>query len=167
MSALTLLILSLLGTYPGVTEDDVDRLAVVAEAIADESSSNPVFGTAEDTAFALVSIAKHESGLREAVQRCDQRGDNGRSIGLYQLMRGRSWQDYTSGEICGNDWVQARLALTVLERYQSRCQKCGPSWWFRGYAAGDPAVNTRAGRELFHGFLYEKSRVKEWRGLTQ
>lgn len=166
MSALTALVLALLGTYPGVTEGDVDRLAVVAEAIADESAANPVFGTAEDTAIALVAVAKHESGLKEAVQRCRVRGDNGRSIGLYQLMSGRAWQDYTSGEICGNDFVQARLALAVLDRYRTRCEKCGPAFWFRGYAAGDPGLNTRAGRELYHGWLFERTRVK-WLGQTQ
>lgn len=73
----------------------------------------------------LLAVAFHESGLRESVQDCtycdtDPRAcDGGRSMSMFQLMRGRAWGKHTKEEICSDNRLAARLALHWLTRFSN------------------------------------------------
>jgi hypothetical protein len=130
---------------------DAARLKEAARAIAAAAEATPLWpsdaGRAA-TASLLVAIAFHESGLREDVQRCRVRGDRGRSLGMFQLMRDASWSDVAPQTICDSDALQARLAAGALSRFRRVCEACFPQRWINGYASGDVRKPTRAASEI-------------------
>ena len=64
----------------------------------------------------LVAIAHHESGFLASVDTCTRRGDTGRSITLFQILRGPNWEGHSAQEICADRKLAVRLALNVLVR---------------------------------------------------
>lgn len=135
------------------TADDGEtaRLSAIAESIALEADAGPLWpgeaGRAA-TATLLLAIGVHESGLREEVQHCRVRGDNGRSIGLFQLMHRVACAPWSVEDVCGSDRLQASLALSVLHRHQDQCPRCAPRRWIAGYASGDGRRDSQAAREI-------------------
>lgn len=139
-----------LARYCGIAED-------VAH-VTEHASRLPFRGHAaqEATAVALIGIAWHESRLRGDVQDCSycrknpKACDVGRSMSIYQLMRGRAWGPYSQKQICSSNRLATWLALRVLVMNAERAET--PRGMFFGYASGDPGRNTRAGRELLNGW---------------
>jgi hypothetical protein len=135
----------------GLASPSDDRLVPVADAVAAVSADAPVFaGDAGDaaTAFALAAIGRHESGLRESVRCCRLRGDQGRSIGIFQVMRGElGWGGHAAEDICASDLLQARLARDVLAYHRDRCAACGPAYLFQAYASGDGGKESDAAKD--------------------
>lgn len=98
-----------------------DRAQAIAADIAAVSEAESFFegeaGPAA-TALLLVSIGRIESNFLERVEKCECRKgecDNGRSIGLFQIMRG-------DPAMCGDRQAQARAALSVLQEARRMCK---------------------------------------------
>ena len=97
------------------------RAQAIAADIVAVAQEEPFFegdaGT-EATALLLVAIAKVESEFLERIEQCRCRKrecDNGRSIGLFQIMRGEP-------AMCGDRQKQARAALSVLQEGRRMCK---------------------------------------------
>lgn len=132
-----------------------ERLAPVAAAIATEAASSEIFegprGT-EAGALLLVAIGRHESEFREEVRRCQRSGDQGRSIGTYQLMGPWAWHGESRTTICADDTLQARLSLRVLGIYRSKCGAATRSM-IQAYASGSCGKRSKAAEDIESGFL--------------
>lgn len=152
---LSALVLSVLSAFPHPPPEA--HAHSLADAIATAAHEAPLWATGDAgetpeaipageaaTAAVLVAIARHEGGFRPDVARCLVTGDNGRSVGAYQVMRGRAWDGHTRAEICESDELQADLALRVL----AMSRRAGLDGMMRAYASGDAGRHTRAGREL-------------------
>lgn len=130
--------------------------ADIAEVAFDENEPPLFDGPAgrEATAMLLTAIAWHESGFRKDVELCHgpiAKGDKGRSIGLFQIMRGPNRQGYSSEEICGNRKLQARLGLHVLRRAKEYCGG-SPVLWLQAYGSGRCHAGQRAARNMCNAF---------------
>jgi hypothetical protein len=137
---------------PPADDADEARLRNIAATVVGVASESPFWpgdeGRAATTTM-LLAIAFNESGFQERVQRCKIRGDRGRSIGLFQLMRGMAWNGHTEQEICTSDTLQAELALRVLRIHAEQCRRpCPPQAWLRGYAAGDRTIGSIQSKRL-------------------
>ena len=111
---------------------------IVQVAESEHSAGRMMSGiTLEDTVAALTAATVVESGLREEVEKCRSNGDNGRSIGLGQVIRGKNWEGHTREEICSNRKLQLQLSLHVIDRCWGRTPR--PDYAFRCYASGDAA----------------------------
>ncbi len=103
----------------------------------------------EKLALALAAIVVHESNLAEKVASCRYAGDplpgrkpgDGRSITVFQLMRGASWRGHTRAAICSSGPLAAYLAARVLSAHRRAPTPLG---LFRGYASGDVTRNSAA-----------------------
>ena len=98
-----------------------DRAQAIAADIAAVSEAASFFegeaGPAA-TALLLVAIGRAESNFLERVEKCECRKgecDRGRSIGLFQIMRG-------DPSMCGDRQKQARAALSVLQECRRMCK---------------------------------------------
>ena len=139
VAALTVVLQSVVGSGYGVATPA--RIKVVSEDIVEvvrEDFENKKLKSTiafKDAVAMLAAAATHESGLRVSVENCHHNGDNGKSLGLGQVMRGPNWEGHSQKEICGNRKLQLRLALHVLDR----CWEGTPNHEaaFRCYAAGD------------------------------
>jgi hypothetical protein len=156
----TIALAGILSLVHPTAQRDINRLSTVAADIAlavDMAPSLPFSGPAarEATALALVAIAGHESGFQARYATCASTGDRlahhgpaeGRSISLWQLMRGWAWGEYSRAEICPETPTDSRplaawLALRVLRLHGARCRRVQS--WFNGYAAGDCSVRSAA-----------------------
>lgn len=149
--ALTAALQSVIGTGIGVatpariktvSEDIVE--VVKADFDAKKLKSSLVF---KDAVAMVAAVATHESGLRMSVENCYHKGDEGRSLGLGQVMRGPNWEGHSQKEICGNRKLQLQLTLHVLDR----CWEKTPSHeaTFRCYAAGDAKVKSSSSRSEY------------------
>jgi hypothetical protein len=160
---LSMLVSVLVAARHGVptTEEDMSRYRQIAELVVRESALDPLWGepvALDDetpvpahvaaTATLLWAIGAHESGMREEVRRCAIKGDQGRSIGLFQLQRGWTWGGNSLADICASDAMQVRLALRVLKTYRAMNRGAPPRFWINGYASGDGGRSTRASKEL-------------------
>lgn len=102
------------------THVDVSRARDIAQDVVVVSHDEPFFegeAGAEATALLLVAIANVESQFLERIEQCRCRNrecDNGRSKGLFQIMRG-------DPAMCGDRRAQARAALAVLREAQRMC----------------------------------------------
>jgi len=117
-----------------------DLAADIAEVAFDENEAPLFDGPAgrEATALLLTAVAWHESGFRKDVEICEgpiAKGDEGRSIGLFQIMRGANRQGYSAKQICSDRKLQVRLGLHVLRRAKERCGG-SPLIWLQAYGAG-------------------------------
>jgi hypothetical protein len=164
------LIFSLLRIQPTTADlcASNERACIIAKDIVsavDAAPELPFGGPAakEASDVALLAIAYHESGLRLEVQDCSycdknkERGacDHGRSLTMYQVMRGRAWGGHTREELCTDNQLASRLALGVL----TRASRGGPQAMFQAYA-GCSARNCKAGRELQDQFRALATRAK-------
>src|SRR5690349_12393293 len=84
--------------------------------------------TARDrTILLLVAVAWNESRFADDVAACTAKPsrarpqDQGRSVGLTQLLRGPTWYGHTRDEICGSPTLQFRLALRFLQEGHRVC----------------------------------------------
>lgn len=99
---------------------DVDRAQAIAVDIVAVSEDEPFFegeAGAKATALLLVAIANVESQFVERIEQCRCRKrecDNGRSKGLWQIMRG-------DPAMCSDRKKQARAALEVLREGRRMC----------------------------------------------
>lgn len=136
-------------------------------AAVDDAPGLPFDGPAAERAsdVLLLAVAFHESGLREDVQDCTYcdrvRGscDVGRSMSMYQLMRGYSWMGHTKEQLCTDNRLASRLALRVLTRFS----KGGPQAMFRAYAgcsALRPACRGAAGLQAQFATLAMRAGVE-------
>lgn len=98
-----------------------ERARDIAADIVAVAQASPFFegdaGT-EATALLLVAIAKVESEFLERIEQCRCRKrecDNGRSLGIWQIMRG-------DPSMCGDRQKQARAALSVLQEGRRMCK---------------------------------------------
>jgi hypothetical protein len=175
-SLLPIILAAILRWHPDAPSADQDRYAEIAQAIADEATAAPLWTAVEPsegeaaavglppaaptaTALLLATVAQHESGFLESVRRCKRRGDQGRSIGLYQLMSGRAWRGHRAADICADDHLQARLALQVLQGARAQCRTCALTFVLRQYASGDGGKSTPAATRLAAMFALAASRT--------
>src|SRR5829696_1555990 len=80
----------------GPATKEPHRLQAIAADISSATARHqrPLFdgeGGPLATALMLVAIAKHESEFHANVDDCTRRGDIGRSITIFQLLRGPNW----------------------------------------------------------------------------
>jgi hypothetical protein len=139
-----------------IADKDPERISAITTAIADAAEADPLFAGehgAEKTALLLLSIAHHESGLRDNVRTCAVKGDGGRSISAYQLNGKWAWGGYAPEDICSSDALQAKLALRVLHRHVANGVR-GVPLLLRAYASGSAGKNTWQSRELERTFQH-------------
>lgn len=136
------------------------RYAAVAADIAEiafEESEPPLFeGPAgrEATALLLTAIAWHESGFRKDVETCHgpiAKGDHGRSIGLFQIIRGPNREGHSAKDICADRKLQIRLGLRTLRRAKEHCGG-SPLTWLQAYGSGRCHTAHRAARNMCAAF---------------
>lgn len=163
MTAATLVLFALLRLVDP-PQAEVDRLhefaAEVVRAV-DSAEELPFTGPAarEATIAALMVIAHHESGIREDIITCRVRGDQGRSITAFQLMRGFAWGGHSEAELCASNQLAATMALRVLQTHSTRCTRSGPGGWFAGYASGSCARPSRAATAMCARWVRETQRL--------
>jgi hypothetical protein len=127
---------------------DRPRLEQVARVMADavEAQQQIIPGDAGPHAevLALAAVGSHESGWRATVGDCRRKG--GPAIGYWQ---GEAWscRPYTEAELCASPALQADRALHALTVHARQSRR---SWGavFRGYAGGDPRVESKAADEI-------------------
>lgn len=142
--------------------------ADIVEVAFDENEPPLFDGPAgrEATALLLTAVAWHESGFRKDVETCQgplAKGDDGRSIGLFQIMQGKNRQGYSAKEICSDRKLQVRLGLHVLRRAKERCGG-SPLVWLQAYGAGRCDLPHRSARNKCAAF--EKIGSKHFKGLS-
>jgi hypothetical protein len=147
--------------YGSIAED-------MAAVVSDEQEAPLFTGPAarEVTGLLLATIAWHESGFRKDVDACKgtmAKGDNGRSIGLLQVMRGPNYEGHTSKEICGDRRLALRLGLHVLRRAKETCTG-GPRTWLQSYASGSCSIHSNVSRDVCSAF--ERIGQKKFTGLS-
>jgi hypothetical protein len=126
-------------------------------AVVMDESEPPLFaGPAgrEATGVLLSAIAWHESGFRKDVDVCKgarSKGDNGRSIGLLQVMKGPNYEGHSATEICDDRRLAIRLGLHVLRRAKEACHG-SPRSWLQSYAAGGCGVRSNVSRDVCSAF---------------
>jgi hypothetical protein len=156
----SLTLAAVLSVARGPVAADRARLQVIAQDIAAvaESSGAGVFpgeGGRAALALMLVAIAKHESDFHPAIDTCQKRGDGGRSISMFQLLRGPNWAGHSADEICGDRRLAASIAAGVLARPIEVAQAKSfdrrlltPQGLVNAYATGSPGFATDASREI-------------------
>jgi len=101
-----------------VESDRADAIAADIVAVSEreaffEGDAGPLA-----TALLLVALGRVESDFHERIERCEcRRGecDNGRSLGIWQIMRG-------DPAMCGDRQAQALAALSVLQEARRMCK---------------------------------------------
>lgn len=140
------------------TLKDSNRLKNIAlvfsNTIKNNQHLNNFAGPAKDYAAAtlFVSTAFRESGFRKSVQYCHVKGDQGRSISLFQLMKPWAFKEkiydkngkykwikkYTEQEICNSIELQSHRFFYMHSHIQNRSKKYVPANWFAVYCSGKP-----------------------------
>lgn len=134
-----------------------EEMAADIAEVAFEEDEAPLFdGPAgrEATALLLTAIAWHESGFRKDVETCHgpiAKGDQGRSIGLFQIIRGPNREGHSAKEICSDRKLQVRLGLHVLRRAKEFCGG-PPLVWLQAYGSGRCNLSHRASRNMCAAF---------------
>jgi hypothetical protein len=153
-------------------EDAQTRYASIAEdisAIVMDETEPPLFtgpAAREATGVLLSAIAWHESGFRKDVDVCKgvrSKGDNGRSVGLLQVMAGPNYEGHSAREICEDRRLAIRLGLHVLRRAKDACHG-GPRSWLQSYAAGGCGVRSASSRDVCSAF--ERAGQKHLVGIS-
>lgn len=135
-----------------------DSIATDIAAVLSDETEVPLFqGPAgrEATALLLATIAWHESGFRKDVDSCKgalSRGDQGRSVGLLQVMRGPNYEGHSAKEICSDRQLAIRLGLHVLRRAKETCPGAGPKGWVQSYTSGYCGVRSGAAKAICTAF---------------
>lgn len=130
-----------------------DMISVVDEEFLSGTIKSKI--TQEDALSMLAAAAIGESSLRTDVENCKTAGDNGRSVGLGQVMRGPNWKGYTRAEICTSRKIQLKLALHVIDACWKHTPRADAS--FRCYTAGDHTKNSYAARSEYSTFKKVRS----------
>jgi Transglycosylase SLT domain len=134
-----------------------ESIAEDISAVAMDENEPPLFkgpAAREATAVLLSAVAWHESGFRKDVDICKgirSKGDNGLSVGLLQVMKGRNYEGHSAREICEDRKLAIRLGLHVLRRAKETCHG-GPRAWLQSYAAGGCGVNSTSSRDACAAF---------------
>lgn len=136
VTALALVLQAVLPRMDGGRLEDIAQ--DVVEVVEEEVSQGNVRLATSLGVNLLSTVAITESGLKESVEDCTDKGDGGRSIGLGQVMGTKNWEGHTKAEICSNRKLQLRLALHVLDRCWSHTVNTDAT--FRCYTSGDSAV---------------------------
>ena len=157
-----LVLAAILSVAKGPAAREPDRLKAIAQDIAGavQEHDKKVFrGDGGDlaTSLMLVAIAKHESEFHAKVDDCSRRGDLGRSITLFQLLRGPNWGGHSDRAICDDRKLAVRLAIDLLARPMLRGLRATPQMIANAYATGSPGLATPASREI----------CKVWEGLAR
>ena len=147
--------------YESIAED-------ITAVVMDENEPPLFSGPAarEATGVLLSAIAWHESGFRKDVDVCKgirAKGDNGRSVGLLQVMAGPNYEGHSSREICQDRKLAIRLGLHVLRRAKDAC-KGGPRSWLQSYAAGGCGTKSASARDVCSPF--ERAGQKPLTGIS-
>lgn len=161
MSTLALVTLAAtLSVAKGAAANDKPRLTSIANDIAAvvESRQNQVFtgdGGGVALAMMLVAIAKHESEFHAAVDSCARRGDGGRSITLFQILRGPNWAGHKAEEICADRRLAVQLTVDLLARPIVLAAQPGaprraftPQMIVNAYATGSSGMQTEASKSI-------------------
>lgn len=111
----------------------------------------------EASAIALVAIARNESDFNQKVRDCRVKGDNGRSISVFQLINGPGRMKHTEKEICEDDTLAARLSLNVLTwyRYTGSSKSL-----FQGYGTGYANLTSRGAKNQNDYFTWAIAKNK-------
>lgn len=146
-------------------EKEKPRLVEFSKAIATAIDNNPNLykGPAAKYAAAtnLVAIAWHESGFSKEIQYCHKKGDRGKSITNFQMMKpwalsrrvkqtyyykvnGKTrsydvwrWkQVHTEQEVCNDPFLAAKHALYLFTLLQEQCPISSPYGWYAAYGTG-------------------------------
>jgi hypothetical protein len=143
------------------------RLLQLANSMATAVEDNPGFkifdGPAEKLAAAslLVATAWGESGFRKDIQTCKAKGDGGRSITSFQMMKPwalsrrklitkeffvgekkHSYQYwdwvkvYTEKQLCASTDLAAEQSLYMFKHLHNVCKRAKPANLFAGYGTG-------------------------------
>lgn len=144
---------AILTVVKGPTSNETPRLTSIAQDISEAAAARQgeMFkGGGADVALGmmLVAIAHHESGFLASVDTCTRRGDTGRSITLFQILRGPNWEGHTAEEICRDRKLAVRLALNVLVRPLKDKARLSPQQILNAYVSGSPGRGTDAARDM-------------------
>jgi hypothetical protein len=147
--------------YESIAED-------ISAVVMDETEPPLFTGPAarEATGVLLSAIAWHESGFRKDVDVCKglrSKGDNGRSVGLLQVMAGPNYEGHSAREICEDRRLAIRLGLHVLRRAKDACHG-GPRTWLQSYAAGGCGIRSASSRDACSAF--ERAGQKHLLGIS-
>jgi len=161
MSNLALVTLAAtLSVAKGAAANERPRLTSIANDIAAvvESQQKEVFtgeGSSVALAVMLVAIAKHESEFQAAVDSCARRGDGGRSITMFQILRGPNWAGHKAEEICGDRRLAIQLTINLLARPLQLSAQAGaprraftPQMIVNAYATGSAGMQTEASKSI-------------------
>jgi hypothetical protein len=146
-----------------------ESIADDISAVVMDDAEPPLFtGPAgrEATGVLLSAIAWHESGFRKDVDVCKgvrSKGDNGKSIGLLQVMRGPNYEGHSATEICQDRRLAIRLGLHVLRRAKESCSG-PPRTWLQSYAAGGCGIRSNVSRDVCTAF--ERVGQKHLNGIS-
>jgi hypothetical protein len=168
MPDLSAIVLSaVLSTVKGPAANDSARLTSIARDISAVVATHEkeVFaGEGGDVALAmmLVALAKHESEFLASVDSCVRRGDDGRSITLFQILRGPNWGGHTADEICGDRKLAVKLAIRLLARPLAAGAKLTPQMIANAYATGSPGKQNTASKDI----CAQWERLSQRAGLT-
>lgn len=151
--------------YGGENESDArERYETIATAISDISG--------DDVRLAkfLLTIARHESTFRKDVHSGENKGDQGRSWGLYQIMCGRKSTNevpgtsgkYLARDIVGTDWKRTYqatdAAAIVLRPIIERCSGNARCVFMAYGGVSKTNIETDVRRRI-------NARVRTYRGL--
>jgi len=155
----SLVLAAVLGVAEGPAVKEPERLRSIGEDISAAVAvhERPVFGGEGGrlaTALMLVAIAKHESEFHADVDDCSRRGDIGRSITIFQLLRGPNWAGHEARKICDDRKLAAKLALDLLSRPLQNPRRLTPQMLVNAYATGSPGTSNQAARDICK--LWEK-----------
>jgi len=106
----------------------------------------------EATATLMVATAFRESGFQKSVQHCIKKGDGGKSITLFQMMKPWAlsvraqnkhgyyyWKKkYTEKDMCNNLTLQTQQFMYLHSYIQSISTRYVPAKWFALYCTGKP-----------------------------
>jgi hypothetical protein len=154
MSTLSSIVLSgVLSVVKGPASTDAARLTSIANdisAVVSAREAEVFAGEGGDVALALmlVALAKHESEFLESVDSCTRRGDVGRSITLFQILRGPNWAGHTASEICGDRKLAVKLTVRLLARPLASGAKLTPQGIVNAYATGSPGTQNAASKDI-------------------
>jgi len=99
----------IIATHPGIA---LERAHDVASTIDDVATST-------QEAVVLLTIADHESSLRESVQDCSictgPRCDHGNALGMWQIHR-HFWAGHSREEVCSDPVLAARLSAEAWRK---------------------------------------------------
>jgi hypothetical protein len=144
---------AMLTVVKGSTSNETPRLTSIAQDISEAASARQAeifHGGGADVALGmmLVAIAHHESGFLASVDTCTRRGDTGRSISLFQILRGPNWEGHSAEEICGNRKLAIRLALNVLVRPLNEKAHLSPQQLLNAYVTGSPGHMVTSAKDM-------------------